>query len=139
MSNAIQLRGDYERYEAEVAATQSVTPGMVVEEVAAGLQPVASDKVVEKAFAVENALAGGDITDAVTAGNVAQYNIQQAGNRVYAWIVNGSTATVAKNTLLSPSTTAGVLAAGGNNPIAVLAEAVACVENVSRRCIVRVL
>lgn len=139
MSNTIQLRGDFERYEEVVAEGQSIVPGMLVEDVAAGITAVASDKVVEKAFAIENALAGGDISDAIAAGNVVQMNIQKPGNMVQAWIVNGSTATVAKNTLLSPSTTAGVLAASGDNPIAVLAEATDCVENVSKRCVVRVL
>ena len=150
--NSIQLRGDFERYEGLVAATKTITPGMLVEVSATGVAPVGSAKVVEKAFAVEDALQGKPIFSAAeaaareashgtkevsgdyAAGDLIQYNIQQPGNRVYAWVVGTGTETLAVGQLLGPSTTEGVLGKNdtAGQTIAVITEAVDVTTTPSR-------
>lgn len=139
MSNTIQLRGDYERYEDVVATGQTLVPGQLVEVDANGLSAVSADAAVEKAFVVENALAGGDITDTITEDNVAQYNIQKKGNRVYAWFVNAGTATIDRGTLVGPSTIPGVLDTASANPIASLDEEVEATAGTPLRVKIRIL
>lgn len=87
--NTIQVRGDYERYEALAGA--AITPGMLVALNSASkvvVHPTAGG-AAEKAFAVEDALQGSTIADAYAADDLVQYNIQKSGNIVQALINDG--------------------------------------------------
>jgi hypothetical protein len=160
MSNAIQLRGAYERYEDLVAPGQTITPGMIVEVAGDGVSAVASvATLAEKAFAVEDALQGKPIYSAAEAAAISaakgttevsgdytenelcQYNIQKPGNRVYAWIVDANTQLLARGTTLGTSNTAGCLQEHNiaGEVLAVLGESTNVVANIPTRAAVRIL
>jgi hypothetical protein len=88
-AKTIQLRGEYERYEGVAGAT--ILPGMLVGVQSDGTIDYHKDEggFAEKAFAVENALAGKTITDAYSADDLIQYNIQRPGSIVQALVKDG--------------------------------------------------
>jgi len=141
MPNMIHLRGDFERYEGLVAAGQTVEPGMLVKVDANGVAGNNLAETCEKAFAQENSLAGGGIGTSYAEGSLCQYNVEQSGNLVQAWVISNATETLAVGQKLIPTTTAGVLGKGttAGLVVGVIAEPVAVVENVVKRAVVRIV
>ncbi len=89
----IVLKGNFVRKEGE--ASGAITPGHLIEfggandidvhGVAAGL--------ARKAFALENSLIGGAISDAYSTGETVQYGVFNSGAEVYALLAYGETVT----------------------------------------------
>jgi len=87
----IMVKGDGVRFEANVTAGQTITPGHLVKLQSDGTvrSHNAAGQAAERAFAVEDDLQGKTITDAYAAGTPCQYNVCQPGDLVYAPILNG--------------------------------------------------
>lgn len=88
-SRTIQIRGDFQRYEALTSA--NVYPGEIVELASGGTVAPCNNEgtFCEKAFAVEDALQGNDVTDVIASGNLCQFNVQEPGNIVQARVQDG--------------------------------------------------
>lgn len=89
----IQVRGDFERYEALTSA--NVYPGEIVELASGGtIAPCNNEGTFcEKAFAVEDALQGDGVTDVIASGDLCQFNIQEPGNIVQGRVQDGQNIT----------------------------------------------
>jgi hypothetical protein len=86
---SIHLKGAYSREEAIAADT--VKPGYLIELTSAGTVQAHSEEggVAERAFAVEDTVQGNDVDDSYSAADRVQYNIENRGNEVFAYIKAG--------------------------------------------------
>lgn len=91
MSNTITLKGVPQHNEGN--ASVAVTPGMLVERVAAGIRPhsVAADNA-RKYFAVEFDEVGRGVDDVYAIGERVLYGRYASGDEVYALVAAGATA-----------------------------------------------
>jgi len=76
-----------------LAATAGFKPGVLVEEVPAGVQPNSSAGTnAQKLFALTNTARGGTIDDDYVVGETARYGAAHSGQEVYAWVAAAATA-----------------------------------------------
>lgn len=76
-----------------LAATAGFKPGVLVEEVPAGVQPNSSAATnAQKLFALTNIARGGTIDDDYVVGETARYGAAHSGQEVYAWVAVGADA-----------------------------------------------
>ncbi len=89
MANQIMLKGDFRRDEALAGA--AISPGDLVELNSAGKVIVHATEggYAERAFAIEDALQGKDLTTNYAEGDLVQYNIVEVGAEVQAFLFAG--------------------------------------------------
>ena len=105
----------------------AITPGMLVTRTATGVRPHnVAGGAASPAFAVENDLIGGDISDDYAIGNDVIYRTFAAGSAVYA-LAHAGGAAIAANALLK-SAGDGTLELAGDDEVAV-AQALEAVDN----------
>ena len=94
INNQIHLKGDYRREEALAAGT--ITPGMLIEETAAGTYQAHSSSggSAELLVAVEDALQGNTITDDYSADDLVSANVELPGNRCQMFLLAGETVVI---------------------------------------------
>lgn len=93
-SKTIVLKGQGVRREA--VANAAITPGMLVEIMSTGKirkHATAGGNMVQM-FAVEDDLQGNGISTDYAASSIAQYNVMQRGDEVFALLKNGETAVI---------------------------------------------
>lgn len=112
----------------EAACTDAaITPGMLVRRTATGVRPHnVAGGATEGAFAVENDLVGGDISDSYAIGANVIYRTFAAGSAVYA-LAHAGGAAITQNALLK-SAGDGTLELAGDDEVAV-AQALEAVDN----------
>ena len=127
MANRIQLTGTYFLEEGE--ADGVVSPGMLLELQSTGKVKAFDTEgaVAERAFAVENALAGGTVDDDYADGDMVQYHLVAPGSDIQAILSAGEK--VVKGDRLVPSNDGSLIKLGSQasaseaNVIAVAREA----------------
>jgi len=77
----------------EANASGSITPGMLIEKLSSGAIRAhgSAGCDAQRAFAVENDLAGEEISHAYTDGEKVMYKVYQRGNEVYARLTTSQT------------------------------------------------
>jgi len=93
--NSIRVK-NYLNVEEELVAVAGITPGMLIEETAAGEVQVHSTSGGNAIpmFALENELEGQGITDAYEADDPVQCWFPQRGDQVYAYLAGDETAVI---------------------------------------------
>jgi hypothetical protein len=91
MANSIILRADVSKLQKEFEASESITPGMLVERTSAGKiqKHSTAGGNVQPMFLKENALQGEDIDDALASGDKCQVWYPGSGDEVYAILADG--------------------------------------------------
>ncbi|MEE9356513.1 MAG: hypothetical protein V3U75_13060 [Methylococcaceae bacterium] len=94
--NTIVVKGFNEPVREEFVAAAVITPGHLIEQIAAGTVQAhaVAEGSAEKMFAVEDDHQGNDIDDNYSALDRVQCWIAQRGDLVYAWLANGETAVI---------------------------------------------
>lgn len=120
----------------EAAALAAITPGMLIERGAGGIQPHGTQgETASPAFAVEAVMLGQSISDDYAIGDQVIYKTFAAGSSVYALVAAGAAAITANAFLTSAGD--GTLEFAGVDEV-VIAQAIEAVDNSGGASTVRI-